>query len=86
MTEVGWGTGGPRSRFNIGAKRQAIQIKRLLIGLHRVKRKYKVRGVVYYGWRDKPPYPPRYNDMWGLHTGLFTLKGKAKPATAPSRA
>jgi hypothetical protein len=79
VTEVGWGTSGPRNRFNIGAKRQATEIKRLLTGLHRVKRKYKVRGVVYYGWRDKAPYPPRYKDMWGLHTGLFTLNGKAKP-------
>ena len=79
VTEVGWGTSGPKSRFNIGAKRQATQIKRLLIGLHRVKRKYRVRGVVYYGWRDKPPYPPKYKDMWGLHTGLFTLSGKPKP-------
>ena len=79
VTEVGWGTGGPKHRFNIGAKRQAREIATLLRSLYRVRRKYRLRGVVYYGWRDKPPYPPKFKDMWGLHTGLFTLKGEPKP-------
>ena len=26
------------------------------------------------------PYPPNYNDMWGLHTGLLDLNGNPKPA------
>jgi hypothetical protein len=79
VTEVGWGTAGPKNRFNIGAKRQATEISKLLRGLYRARHKYKVRGVVYYGWRDKPPYPPKFKDMWGLHTGLFTLQGTPKP-------
>jgi polysaccharide biosynthesis protein PslG len=79
VTEVGWGTGGPKNRFNIGSKRQATEIAKLLRGLYRARHKYKVRGVVYYGWQDKPPYAPKFKDMWGLHTGLFTLKGKPKP-------
>ena len=79
VTEVGWGTGGPRHRFNIGKRRQAREIARLLRGLHRVRRRHRVRGVVYYGWRDKRPYPPNFSDEWGLHTGLFTLNGSPKP-------
>jgi polysaccharide biosynthesis protein PslG len=79
VTEVGWGTGGPKNRFNIGATRQAREIAKLLRGLYRARHKYRVHGVVYYGWRDKPPYPPAFKDMWGLHTGLFTLKGTPKP-------
>jgi hypothetical protein len=36
--------------------------------------------VVYYSWRDARPYPPKYNDMWGLHTGLLDVNGNPKPA------
>ncbi|HEY2636062.1 MAG TPA: hypothetical protein VGI54_01630, partial [Solirubrobacteraceae bacterium] len=78
VTEVGWGTGGPRNRFNIGAKGQARQLKGLLSGLYGKRRGLKLRGVVYFGWEDRPPYPPTFKDMWGLHTGLRTIKGKPK--------
>jgi hypothetical protein len=80
ITEVGWGTGGPRHRFNIGERGQAAQIPKLLRGLHRVRGRLRMRGVVYFGWQDLPPYPPAFKDMWGLHTGLFKLSGRAKPA------
>ena len=42
--------------------------------------KLKLRGVVYYAWRDGAPYPPLFKDFWGLHTGLLSLTGSAKPA------
>ena len=80
MTEVGWGTGGPHSRFNIGKKGQAKQLKLLVKGLWKAHRKLHVRGMVYYGWRDRPPYPPEYKDQWGLHTGLLDSSGRPKPA------
>jgi polysaccharide biosynthesis protein PslG len=78
LTEVGWGTGGPRHRFNLGSRRQAREISRLLRGLYRRRRGLRVRGLVYFGWQDRRPYPPRFQDMWGLHTGLFTLAGEPK--------
>jgi polysaccharide biosynthesis protein PslG len=80
VTEVGWGTGGPRHRFNIGERGQAAQIPKLLRGLHRARGRLRMRGVVYFGWQDLPPYGPAFKDMWGLHTGLFKRNGRAKPA------
>ena len=51
------------------------------IGLIRRNRKrLKLRGFVYYSWRDATPYAPDYRDMWGLHTGLVQLNGRPKPA------
>lgn len=80
ITEIGFGTAGPRHRFNIGPKRQATEIGRLFKGLYRERRRLKLRGIVYFGWQDLPPYPPRFKDAWGLHTGLFTVSGKPKPS------
>jgi hypothetical protein len=80
VTEVGWGTGGPRSRFNIGERRQAVEIPKLLRGLYRARGRLRLRGVVYFGWQDLRPYAPKFKDMWGLHTGLFKLNGRPKPA------
>jgi polysaccharide biosynthesis protein PslG len=80
ITEVGWGTGGPRSRFNIGERRQAVEIPKLLRGLYRARGRLRLRGVVYFGWQDLRPYAPKFKDMWGLHTGLFKLNGRPKPA------
>jgi hypothetical protein len=78
LTEVGWGTSGPRHRYNIGFGRQAREIKKLLRGLYKVRKRYRVRGLIYFGWQDRPAYPPAFKDMWGLHTGLFTREGVAK--------
>ena len=80
VTEVGWGTGGPPSRFNIGERRQAVEIPKLLRGLYRARGRLRLRGVVYFGWQDLRPYAPKFKDMWGLHTGLFKLNGRPKPA------
>jgi hypothetical protein len=43
-----------------------------------VRSKLKLRGVVYYSWRDSLPYAGR-TDFWGLHTGLLDLAGRPKP-------
>jgi polysaccharide biosynthesis protein PslG len=82
ITELGWATGGPRHRFNIGAAGQARRIKSVLRWVRRNRRKLRIRGVVYFQWRDQPPYPPAYKDMWGLHTGLLDRAGRAKPGLA----
>jgi polysaccharide biosynthesis protein PslG len=80
IAEVGWGTGGPKHRFNIGVKGQARQLGKLLHRLYRARHKLKLRGLVYFGWKDRKPYPPNYDDQWGLHTGLLTAAGKEKPS------
>jgi hypothetical protein len=78
VAEVGWGTGGPHSRFNIGKKGQAKQLDKLLHKAYKARHRLKLQGLVYYGWQDRPQYSQQ--DMWGLHTGLRTLRGRAKPS------
>jgi hypothetical protein len=80
ITELGWATGGPKHRFNIGAARQGPRIQSTFGWIVRNRARYNIRGLVYFQWRDQQPYPPMYKDMWGLHTGLLTLGGQAKPA------
>ena len=79
LTEIGWGTGGPSHRFNLGESGQANQIGKLFKGLYKQRRKLRLRGVIYFGWQDQQPYPPDFRDQWGLHTGLFDSQGNAKP-------
>ena len=80
ITELGWGTGGPKHRFNVGFAAQADRIRSTFQWIGQNRDRYNIRGLVYYAWRDQQPYPPTYKDMWGLHTGLLNLDGVAKPA------
>ena len=80
VTELGWGDHGPRHRFIVGARGQARRIRSSFGYLRRARRHLRLRGVVYYSWRDLAPYPPLYRDLWGLHTGLLRRDGSAKPA------
>jgi hypothetical protein len=80
ITELGWGDSGPPSRFIVGPAAQARLITSSLGTIRKLRRKLRLRGVVYYTWRDARPYPPLYQDLWGLHTGLLDLAGRPKPA------
>ena len=80
ITEIGWGDRGPRHRFIVGARGQASRISRALAYISRNRRRLRLRGFVYFCWRDAPPYPPLYQDLWGLHTGLLDREGRPKPA------
>jgi hypothetical protein len=80
ITELGWGDRGPRHRFIVGERGQASRISKSLALVRKQRRKLRLRGVVYYSWRDGRPYAPDYQDMWGLHTGLLKLNGAPKPA------
>lgn len=83
VTELGWASGGPASRFTVGAARQARLIGRVVPALA-AARSLGLRGFVYFGWRDAPPYRGG-RDFWGLHTGLLSLRGDHKPAYASFR-
>ena len=80
ITELGWGDAGPAHRFVVGPTGQAARISSSFREITRLRRKLRLRGVVYYSWRDSPPYPPLYRDMWGLHTGLLDAAAHPKPA------
>jgi polysaccharide biosynthesis protein PslG len=86
VTEFGWSDRGPASSFRAGSAGQARQIGNAIPALVRLRSKLKLRGFVYYSWRDGAPYPPAFKDFWGLHTGLLRLGGTPKPAFASFKA
>lgn len=80
VTEIGWGDKGPRHRFIVGAKGQASRISKSIAYLRKARSRLRLRGFVYFCWRDAGRYPGLTRDQWGLHTGLLTLSGAHKPA------
>jgi hypothetical protein len=80
MTELGWATSGPVSPYNLGEAGQAELVKRVWAALVRKRDRLKLRGMTYFNWQDQNPYPPKYQDFFGLHTGLLRLDGSRKPA------
>lgn len=80
ITELGWCDKGPRHRFCVGVKKQASLIRSSLKVIRKERGKLRLRGFVYFSWRDGRPYAPDFRDQWGLHTGLLKLNGKSKPS------
>jgi len=79
VTELGWATGGPPSDFLVSETRQAELLEQTLLALARRREQLRIRGVVYFNWRDSTPYAGG-RDFFGLHTGLLRRDGQAKPA------
>ena len=79
VTELGWATGGPPSAFKVSEPRQAELLEDTVLALARQRDRLRIRGVVYFNWRDSTPYAGGV-DFFGLHTGLLRLDGEAKPA------
>jgi polysaccharide biosynthesis protein PslG len=80
ITELGWASGGPAHRFNVGHRGQARRIAEAFALIRKLRRPLRLNGVVYYRWRDVPRYPPKFKDQWGLHTGLIDINGGFKRA------
>ena len=80
ITEFGWGDRGPKHRFIVGARGQAKRIAASLALIRQRQRALRLRGFVYFSWRDGAPYAPDFKDLWGLHTGLLDINGQPKPA------
>jgi SAM-dependent methyltransferase len=79
VTELGWADRGPRHRFVVGARGQAVLIRDAFRSLRGLRGALRIRGVVWYQWRDQRR-PRGGSDEWGYHTGLLTLSGARKPA------
>jgi hypothetical protein len=79
VTEFGWSTGGPASDYRVSNARQARLIRRTLLALARRRGSMRIRGVVYFNWRDSRPFLGGH-DFFGLHTGLRRRSGKPKPS------
>jgi hypothetical protein len=80
ITEVGWGTAGPRNQqFNVGPEAQAGLIRRTLRHIVARREELGIRAVTLYCWRDMPPYGGQA-DFWGLYAGLVDRQGRPKPS------
>ena len=84
VTELGWSDNGPRGGFRVTSKRMAQLVTGVFRALAAKRGSLKLRGLVYFQWRDARPYPGG-SDFWGLHTGLNRLNGKPKPVVAALR-
>jgi hypothetical protein len=80
ITEIGWGDQGLRHRFIVGARGQASRITKSFALIRKQRRRLRLRGVVYFSWRDQEPYAPHFKNLWGLHTGLLDNDGTPKRA------
>ncbi len=80
ITELGWGDKGVKHRFIVGAHGQATRITSSFAAVRKARSRLRLRGVIYYSWRDLAPYPPNFQNLWGLHTGLLNRSGQPKPA------
>lgn len=79
ITELGWGTGGPRYRFRVNRSQQAKYVGQALRKLRNSRFRLGLKGFIHYMWQDAPPYGDT-PDFWGLHTGLLSQDGKPKPS------
>ncbi len=85
ITEIGWASGGPPTKGRkVGINGQASLVTRVFRNLAKKRKAWRLRGIVYYAWRDAPIYPGG-KDFWGLHTGLYHLDGRPKPAALALR-
>ena len=85
ITEIGWGDAGIKHRFVVGVRGQASRITSSLRYIRKARRRLRLRGFIYFSWRDAEPYAPEYKNMWGLHTGLLTKSGTHKRAFSAFR-
>ncbi|MBJ7470137.1 MAG: beta-galactosidase [Solirubrobacteraceae bacterium] len=79
ITECGWATGRLGSDFTVSEKKQAELIAELVRLSAAKADALNLQGVVYYAWRDVPPYPGG-KDFWGLHTGMVRKNNTVKPS------
>ena len=78
ITEFGWTTGGAKSRFTVTEMGQANRVATAFSALAAMRRSLRLRGLIYFKWRDAPPYPD--SDPWPLHAGLLEDDGLPKLA------
>jgi hypothetical protein len=79
ITEFGWSTGGDASPYRVSERGQMERIVATLSALVAERRALRLRGLVYFKWRDAEPPPDAEGDPWPLHTGLLRSDGSAKP-------
>jgi hypothetical protein len=74
VTEVGWASGGSPTPLTVSPQRQAAYLRKTFNLMAKNRKRLKIRGVVWYSWRDVP------GGIWFNHTGLFTQTFDPKPS------
>src|ERR1041384_3548324 len=52
ITELGWADAGPKSDKTVGPAGQKKQLGATVKALDKLRNKMRIRGYVYYGWKD----------------------------------
>jgi Beta-galactosidase len=79
ITEVSWGSGGPRGYPLVTTpKGQARMLRKSFRMLRSGKRRWRIRQVDWFSWADGTTADPAC--LWCEHAGLFTLDRRPKPA------
>jgi hypothetical protein len=79
VTEIGWADRGPkRDPYVKGRQGQAKVLSRAMKAFERHERRYRIRGVYWYSWRDRAGGESQCS--WCSFSGLRTKHGAAKPA------
>jgi hypothetical protein len=82
ITEFGWSTGGDASAFRVTRRGQADRIAGSLSALIAERRALRLRGFIFFKWKDALPPPELGRDPWPLHAGLLDVDGAPKPGYA----
>lgn len=82
ITEIGWADKGNKHYLVKGATGQAREITKAIALIKKERKRRKLRGFVYYQWRDSPPAAGSRVDpgTWGFHAGLLNEAGGFKKA------
>ena len=80
ITELGWASAGARTHALVRTPEgQAAMLRRSFTYLRRSQSRWRLSGVSWYSWRDTAQTVETVCDFC-KHSGLFTLRGKPKPA------
>jgi hypothetical protein len=78
ITELGWGSGGPKNPLNRGPKGQASRLRQAFKFFKRKRKSWNVSTVVWYSWQDNLNDPELC--VWCPQSGLLTESGEEKPS------
>ncbi|MGH2986859.1 MAG: hypothetical protein ACRDLO_09255, partial [Solirubrobacterales bacterium] len=78
ITEIGWGSGGPKNPLNRGSAGQASRLRQAFKFFKRKRRSWNVSTVVWYSWQDNLDDPNLC--VWCPQSGLLTENGEEKPS------
>ena len=79
VTEVGWGTGGPRSPYRTTRAGQRAKIAQTFRALIAIRNRLRLERVVVSVLQDRA-YVADEKPWWAPRTGLFDRAGRPKPA------